>query len=195
MDYLEETVFNAVKRMVEKLVDIGYVLYTTEEAIAFLTHFLIKEVNEDNMNMIQLNRISQGAINERKKKYPDIALLTPTDILLIKVRLIPKGLKARHARERIWGRKREHSGERAYGILDYAKRFNVLAKDLRKKRVSSLFIIFDEKNYLDEEKVRELKNMVNRINPACKILYLNMRRCRESKTRNHSIWKNNIVRF
>ncbi|RLE82885.1 MAG: hypothetical protein DRJ51_00080 [Thermoprotei archaeon] len=182
MEDLKEIVLKAASEMSKKLVELDYILQTSEEAKAFLTYFLIKKLGEKRLYMLYLNRVPSLGLKEDRKKYPDIVLFGKDNAVFIKVKLLPRGLKARHARERIWGRKRRSGEERVYGIPDHARKFKKISQLIPKKTLV-YFVIFDEKNYLNKENLVELEKKVKDVDPNFRILHYNLRRLRELKQR------------
>ena len=179
---LVDTVLKASSIMAKTLIKTDYIMGTSEEAKAFLTHFLLQELGEERMYMLYLNRIPTLNLRENKKRFPDIILLDKDGTVFIKIRLIPRNLKARHAREKIWGKKTRRGGERLYGVIDLTKKFKKLAQMLRKETYI-IFLVFDEKNYLSKDSLLELESEARKIYENTRIIHFNLKKLRELKHR------------
>ena len=153
-----------------------YLLRNNSEANALLFHFLLKQLGENNINLIRLSYIPRAQTNN-KSRIPDIVILDHKSYIFIKVKLISKDMKSRQIRERVWGKKVSEN-RRVYGIKDIAKRIKTITNKQSIKG-ELIFVLFDEKGYLDYYRVKEISEEIKKIDENYSVLFFSLRNMRK----------------
>ncbi|OYT61204.1 MAG: hypothetical protein B6U69_04045 [Thermofilum sp. ex4484_15] len=155
------------------LIDNGYYLHTASEAKCLIFHFLLNEGVKD--VEIHVDHVP----NLKGSKYSsDMVLKEGGKVVLVKVKVLAKGMRSREAKERIWGR-------RDRNVIDYVSRMVKVASKFKGDEVKLVMVIFDEKGYLRLEQVMDLRRALKRFNDF-NILYYDLRELRERKLKGGS---------